>query len=564
MKKIIRFLMRSGLLLYPFFVIAMTFAYEDLKGTFVISEGGSVFLVWGVPALLILMIAINNRSNFWHSKRSIGFVDFMLGKEPEEEDTLDFKRATYVKIPAEYRKKKPVNLAIGKEDDYICLPLSRDGLNGFCVGTPGSGKSTIIIGWLLILIYGGKTFLAKAKSKAIRWNFFCIDIKGEMYKKILKLDGKYKASKDSVVHVVEPSNRYSFGWDVFYALRGDEYIPDTLKLKVVTDLSVALIPETGDNPYFYVNARKIMTGVMFFYIEKGLDFIEIIQKITRESLDGLITNIVNTAEMEGTGIVLDKLKGFVGKKDNESLQDIESTLKQYLDVFSYPDIVYCLKDNPNRTSPRVLNDGKTSIDFAIEESMLSTYQPVFRLICMQLLSHVAAEFKESDDRITSLIIDEAKRIGKIDGLDDTLATARSKHTNIFLFFQDLSQFRDIYGKDKADSILNICELKMFLSGAGDKDTTEYLSEMVGQYIVESKSYAKKGLVVNGPTDLKYSEQHRHVITGKSLMRLREYKEMIIIYYGKYMRFKKLEYFKDRYLSPIAKEIEQYNDAHKND
>ena len=571
MRRIIRFVFQSGLIMAPVWIIAAWQIVALFGDVVFISENMDLILkgafVVGSPVVLtIYTYRKNNKAwnSHYHSKLSFG--DFLRGKEPDEEDTPAFLKATYPEVRKEYLKNKPMSWVLGFEKGkYICFPLLMDGLNVFGVGTPGSGKSTLMIGWLLANIYQASFNIRKKQiAELVRWNFFTVDIKGEIFRRILKIEGRYKAKEGQTIHVVEPANRDSWGWDVFYLIHKDGYVSDTVKLKMVTDIAVSLVPETGDNPYFAVNARKIFGGVMFYYLEKDCDFVDIIQTILRENLGELLKVIVETAEVEGNVIVLDKLKGFVGKTDNESIQDVESTLKQYLEVFCYPDIVFCLKNNTNRTSPRALNDGVTSIDLAIEESMLLTYQPLFRLISMQILNHVSTEFKESDKRITSIIIDEAKRVGKIDGLDDTLATARSKHVNIVLLFQDLSQFRDLYGKEKADSILNICEMKIFLSGAGDKSTTEYLSDMVGQYVVEKKSYSKKGLVVNGQADLKYSQEHRHIINGKSLMRLRENKEMIVIYYGHYYRFNKLEYFKDKYLGPIAREIAEYNEAHEND
>ena len=58
-----------------------------------------------------------------------------------------------------------------------------------------------------------------------------------------------------------------------------------------------------------------------------------------------------TGMPQNMGIVLDKLKGFVGKGDNESVADIETTLKSYLEVFSYPELQWTLHGNPNKTSP---------------------------------------------------------------------------------------------------------------------------------------------------------------------------------------------------------------------
>ena len=206
----------------------------------------------------------------------------------------------------------------------------------------------------------------------------------------------------------------------------------------------------------------------------------------RTNLNELLTAIVADAEEQNMGVVLDKLQNFtgVGKEDNESIADIETTLKTYLEVFSYPELQWTLHGNPNKTSPAVLNDGKTNLDLAIHESMLVTYQPFFRLVTMQILRHCESEFSEYDNRYTMLIFDEAARIGQINGLDAAMSTLRSKHTALVCLFQSISQFKDIYPKEKAQTLLNLCELKLFLSGSGDKDSTDYVSGMVGQYDVK--------------------------------------------------------------------------------
>jgi type IV secretory pathway TraG/TraD family ATPase VirD4 len=208
----------------------------------------------------------------------------------------------------------------------------------------------------------------------------------------------------------------------------------------------------------------------------------------RTNLDELLTEIVADAEELHMGVVLDKLKGFVGKDGNDSVADIETTLKTYLEVFSYPNVQWCVHDNPNKTSPAVLDDGKTNLDFAIPESMLGVYQPLFRLVSMQVLRHCESAFHESDDRYTMLLLDEAARIGRIEGLDSAFSTLRSKNVAIICLFQSISQFKDIYPSEKANRFLNLCELKIFLSGSGDENTTKYVSGMVGQFDAAKMSY----------------------------------------------------------------------------
>ena len=272
----------------------------------------------------------------------------------------------------------------------------------------------------------------------------------------------------------------------------------------------------------------------------------------RTNLDELLTAIVADAEKQNMGVVIDKLGSFRDKAgENESVADIETTLKTYLEVFSYPELQWVLHDNPNKTSPAVLNDGKTNLDLAIHESMLVTYQPFFRLVTMQMLRHCESEFSEYDNRYTMLIFDEAARIGKINGLDAAMSTLRSKHTALICLFQSISQFKDIYPKEKAQTLLNLCELKLFLSGSGDKDSTEYVSEMVGHFETTKMSYKRKG-AFGGKSDGNYSSERRPIVEARDMMELRERGEAIAFIYGHYLKVKKLRYFEDPFIAPILK------------
>ena len=347
----------------------------------------------------------------------------------------------------------------------------------------------------------------------------------------------------------------SYGYDVFYKIHRED-ATETEIIKAVTDIADALVVATGDNPYFSDNAKKILSGVLYYFAKQGYDFLPIIQTLMRTNLDELLTAIVADAENQNMGVVLDKLASFKGKAaDNESVADIETTLKTYLEAFSYPELQWVLHDNPNKTSPAVLNDGKTNLDLAIHESMLVTYQPFFRLVTMQMLRHCESEFKEDDDRYTMLIVDEAARVGCIGGIDSAMSTLRSKHTALVCLFQSISQFKDIYPKEKAQTLLNLCELKLFLSGSGDKDSTDYVSGMVGQYDVTKMAYKRKG-VFGGKSDGNYSSERRAVVEARDMMELRERGEAIAFVYGHYIRCKKLRYFEDPYIAPILKRRQQ--------
>ena len=124
-----------------------------------------------------------------------------------------------------------------------------------------------------------------------------------------------------------------------------------------------------------------------------------------------------------------------------------------------------------------------------------------------------------------------------------------------MFGQSVSQLKMVYPKEKAQTLLNLCELKIFLSGSGDKDTTDYVSGMVGDYTTDRMSYKRKG-VFGGKSDGNYSPERRPIVEARDLMQLRQHSEAIAFVYGHYIRCKKLRYFEDPYISPILKRRQQ--------
>ena len=511
-----------------------------------------VCFVFLLPLIMPAVITWTNIERKQRGQTEFTFASTFGLHEKDERHSKAYLDAAYPDIPAAYASKIPTGLVLGRhKGKYAYCPIKTDGCNIFCVGTPGSGKSVLLLGWLYSMMFRDE-IAKKGHAKAGRsFNYFLVDIKGELFEKLLGIRAdEYKAEEHKDFQVIAPAIKNSFGYDVFYKIHRED-VTETEIIKATTDIADALVVASGDNPYFTDNARKILSGLLYYFAKKGVDFLPCIQAIMRTNLDELITAIVSDAEAMGWGVVLDKLKGFVGKGDSESVGDIETTMKSYLEPFSYPELQWVLHDNPNKTSPAVLNDGKTNLDLAIHESMLVTYQPLFRLISMQILRHSESEFHEDDERYTMLIFDEAARIGQIREIDAAMSTLRSKHTALICLFQSISQFQDIYPREKAQTLLNLCELKLFLSGSGDKDTTEYVSAMAGNYTATQMSYKRKG-ALGGKSDGSYSPDRRPIIEARDMMGLREKGEAIAFVYGHYIRCKKMKYYEDPYIAPILK------------
>ena len=97
---------------------------------------------------------------------------------------------------------------------------------------------------------------------------------------------------------------------------------------------------------------------------------------------------------------------------------------------------------------------------------------------------------------TWLILDEFHSAGKIEKLADGPQRLRKYGGAVVLGFQQVSQLQDLYGPDKAKTIVGQCQTKLILR-AGDRDTAEVMSEQIGRRVMrrveENTSYGANSI-----------------------------------------------------------------------
>ena len=545
----------TGIWTYPLLAQFMYFVADSIAGDFSIPIIVQNLLIYVFPLIMPITITWTNIERKLRGQTDFSFKAVYGGfTNKNEKFSKEYISRAYPDVNPKFCKKIPQGITIGRhKGKYICCPIDKDGIMCSLYGSPGSGKTTTMLSFLFSGIWQAD-LAAKAKvDPACPYNFFLVDLKCELWKKLLFIEKEsdYRAAEHPEFQVFQPSNRQSYGWDVFYRLKEDG-VTESEKIKLVSDLSDILIEAKEESDYFTTNAKRLFQGICLFYVYQNWEFIDIIQKITRSDLFELLSEIVPVAEQLGLGVVLDKLKSFENKQDNESIADVHSSMCQNLSIFSYPDIIYALRDNPLRTSPAVLNDGKTHLDFAIEDALLSPYRVLFRMVVMQILQHTEAVFTETEDRRTLLILDEFARCGFVPDIQNSMALLRSKKTSIILITQNQAQLKNIYKEDLSQAMLDLCELKVFLSGTSDKDTSDLVSRLAGEYDVTKLSYGRKG-IMRSKSDEHYSSERRTLVEPSDLQTLRERNEAIIFLMGNYARVSKLQYFNDKLLTPIWKD-----------
>ncbi|WP_026496719.1 hypothetical protein [Butyrivibrio sp. WCD3002] len=236
----------TGLWLYAFVLVIIhtVFPYiaQSVEKSFTIKE----YWFWLTAIFIPVKVTYTNFKRHKRGFNDFGFKDALGINITQNNYSNERYHAMYPSVSPELISKAPRNLGLGKTGkSYISSPIKQDGANIFTIGNIGSGKSVMLLNFLYLNFYN---MIQSKKESYLNWAL--IDIKGELYQKLLGISEKdYFVGCNPIVHVVQPSNRKSYGWDVFYRMhRTDRPVTETDRLKAVTDIADALVCKDGDKP----------------------------------------------------------------------------------------------------------------------------------------------------------------------------------------------------------------------------------------------------------------------------------------------------------------------------
>lgn len=99
----------------------------------------------------------------------------------------------------------------------------------------------------------------------------------------------------------------------------------------------------------------------------------------------------------------------------------------------------------------------------------------------------AADRYGPENRIAvNVIADEFANLGAIPGFEVTIATVRSRKINISIILQSITQLRQTYEENNANTIIACCDTILFL-GCNDTETAEFISDLSGQASIRADS-----------------------------------------------------------------------------
>ena len=458
-----------------------------------------------------------------------------LGK-PKAEDAMTGKQqAMYPLIPNELLHKEPTGIILGRDKrtkKYVCKLLDEDG-HIFLIGGSGSGKSSAYVIPALLI------------NKKAR--IFAVDIKGELSFKSAKYGSKR-------VLIFNPSDRSKYGYDPFYNLTEKSTTQQIMETMQNITYSLISMPAGLKDPFWKNSARNLLLGLLIYYYKKGTrDFVAIIDEILGRPVKDSIQAVMDNAKPNS--VEYRYIVQFQDMED-ETLGGIVAEMNNHIVIFANDqDIRYAFKDNPNKINPLMLEKKEQyNIYLSIKEEKLSAYYDVMQLIINQTLAQL--EKRPEDSEPVIFVIDELPRIlsaGKLDRLLDGARTLRSRKVCLFLITQSTEALMSAFTENEVADLISNCPYIIVLSASSTK-TQKSVCAWCGKYKVRKTSWSGGGK--DRKTTVSYDE--KDIVEPSDLMTLKNTGEAILITPYGYSRVKKVPYYEDKLLKPMAEEIVKYN------
>ena len=530
----------SGLWLQPFVMAGLIwFSQNVLRGDI---SYLSLLVLSFLPSVYVWS---ENQRQAASGKQEFGIEDIFHDRPNQYTSPLK-EQAMYPEVDDRLLYDMPQGVVFGcvktgrmkPQTAYLCKPMEasryRDG-HVFVIGGSGSGKSSAVI---------IPTLLSTRGTGA-----FCVDIKGELWKKSRRMD-------DEDVVIVDFQDRRSWGWDFFYQLNHKANIREQDIKECMADISDALIPigAKETDQFWKQSARSMLTGLLIGLYKQGKaeNLSEMVNEILASDVKELIEQLLEEAE---PGAVERKYLSSFRNLAEETFSGVRQQQDEGLKLFTDEDIRYACETNGKQANPQMIEAGK-QIFLAVKEEKLEAYTGVVNLIISQVFSCLVK--RPEGSRPVLVVLDEMARLcarGKIPYLHNgILLTGRSRNITLIMVTQSYEALENAYTKADIQSMTANCGYLVALD-VRSQDTAKSICAMAGTYKERETTWSGSGKHRN--VSISYKE--KNILEPSDLSQLVQKNEVVLISQDFfYNRVKKCSYFKDAILGSQSIKCQRYN------
>ena len=507
----------------------------DSSGDIPLKVSDYLIMLLIVASVVLLIFLANVWRKIWYKEDNFSpFNRNQLTDRSREQKAAQNKR-----VPKEYLSSTPSDLTLGKYgSQYVILRFLESPEHQFIFGAPGSRKTSLMLNALIWFFNYAKNGLTSA---------LVVDPKPELSRKSVYED------RDDVI-IINPSESGGFGFDIWYGLSQNS--SDDSLFSRANVITRAIVPElSGDNRHFSTIAQDILSSFLVYFFRKEMSAGKALFTIKNTEIQNLIAEICADDDMQKSHpTIIGNIVDYVDDS-SEAFKSFSSTLKENLTIFNKETVQECLSSNLMASPTDLIN--RKSIFLAIQDSLVTEYKFIFGLImelCIDYLMSIDESMLSGCPPVW-ILADEAGTI-HIPSLHNAISRGRSKHIQVSVIAQNVSQLKELYGRNTANSIYSGCKTKIVLSY--DDEKADEISSIIGDYRETKVSTHQSGIGAAPPDSTNTSIEYRRIITKSDIYSLEKDNKVIILNRGEWLYVNKCTY-KDipEYLA-LSDKIYQYN------
>lgn len=380
----------------------------------------------------------------------------------------------------------------------------------------------------------------------------CLDLKIENW----TITAGYRQRCGQAVFLFDPLNEAgdTACWNCLSYVSADP----NLRISDVQHIAAILYPEVpGTDPFWSAGARSLFLGITLFVLETPSlppTLGEVLRQGMASDSEGFSHHWKRVIEGRQAGrFALSQacVRALYDVIDLAPVtaSSIRKTFTSRLDLFTNP--LLDRATSRNDFDLRELRRRPMSIYIGIRPADLHRLKPLLNLLIEQAIGLQTKELPEHDPTLrfqVAMILDEVPAIGRIPILAESIAYTPGFNVRIMLIMQALSQLRDVYGPQTAETMMKSLAVRIAYAPKDFAEANE-LSQELGNTTVRVKSFSKPlgdlfGRRGQRGRSVNISEQRRPLMLPQEIKELGRDHE-IVIYEGlRPILARKNRYFED--------------------
>lgn len=503
-----------------------------LKGVFVWKYSSVAFVVLGIIVAVIAGFIFYLRRpdknfddrNFRISENgTYGTSKYLQESEAKKLLTADGKN-NLLKVEKEVGNEKGIILGKYPNGDIVFKNvIPKENLNFFAIGSPGSGKSYMMV----------RPYLAQAIRRGE--SIICTDPSGELLETI----GGYARQQGYEVRVfnlVNPSR--SDSWNLTKEVGADQTLAQICTQTIIDNTT------NGKSDAFYDNGEKNLLKALLLYMnspqyttnDKSIG--ELYKMLTGDNFKGTLETINQLSEDHPAKIPYN----IFAAAPNNVQESFHSGLAIRLQILQSPAIRDMLSGVGNPMELTAPAKRKCAYFIAMSDQD-STFQLASSLFFSFLFIDLAAFGKTQPNQDLpvhiNVVLDELPSIGQIPDLGRKMATVRKYGVNVFPIVQMVSQLDNRYSEAERDEIIGCCDTQIWL-GSNDITSAQMLVDRAGTMTINSST--KSHSLTESKGQISNTDGKRALLNLDEFLRLPLDEAIVVLRGQNIMKLKKFKFF----------------------